>query len=691
MKRLQSNLALKVLSLVLCCLFAGVFTAYIYRACVEISPYNINRYSALYWEENLAVDQAEKAYEKLILDRCELTYRGKEYNQELTEALEAKNTNFRYRIIDVDGKVQADNLDGKVLESLVKETYRVDYTPPDCSFVEYYDAYDYEESGFSGELAEGTDGSGEIAEDAEWYYYKDSLVKSNPNNKNGPGRAVENPEELMTVEFGILSDPVADDVFVTFPQQMEDARKSLEGMLPIIIVSGVLMLMSGLYFLYACGHKKGVEGIYLCAIHRLPYEVTFCVDWAVWGGVLVAVLVLHDNYWLQEQAANAYEATQMQTGFVGVSAALLMLIASPIATAFVTQIKARVLLKQSITGRICRWCWHLIRDMKLFWKATVVAVIFLMIYGFICLNSYYDGGFALLAMIMAVVALVVLVYWLSGWERVRKGAERIANGDLNYQIDTEKLPWDLAKQAAALNAISEGMEKAVNERMKSDHFRTELITNVSHDLKTPLTSIINYVDLLKKLEITDQPTAEYIDVLDRKSQRLKALTEDLVEASKAAAGVLSVTLEALDANQMVQQCLGEYEERLDAAGLSLKTNFLPKSVHIRADGRHLWRVLDNLLGNCCKYAMPGTRVYLDMEDTGAQVTISLKNISADPLNVPAEELMERFVRGDESRTAEGSGLGLSIAQSLCTLMGASFQVSTDGDLFKAVVTFQKMS
>jgi signal transduction histidine kinase len=226
----------------------------------------------------------------------------------------------------------------------------------------------------------------------------------------------------------------------------------------------------------------------------------------------------------------------------------------------------------------------------------------------------------------------------------------------------------------------------VNERIKSERFKAELITNVSHDLKTPLTSIISYVDLLKTTQQTDPKAQEYIAVLDRKSQRLKKLTEDLVEASKASTGVLAVNREKLSAGQLIDQALGEWSERLEAKGLRTVVTLPEGETWLYADGRHLWRILDNLLGNCAKYALEGTRVYLDLARGHGQVVLSVKNISREALNIPPERLMERFVRGEESRTGEGSGLGLSIARSLTELQGGTFDLAVDGDLFKAVVT-----
>ena len=225
--------------------------------------------------------------------------------------------------------------------------------------------------------------------------------------------------------------------------------------------------------------------------------------------------------------------------------------------------------------------------------------------------------------------------------------------------------------------------------MKSERFKAELITNVSHDLKTPLTSIINYVNLLKTTQQTDPTAQQYIEVLDRKSQRLKKLTEDLVEASKASTGVLSVNREKIGMGQLIDQALGEWEEKLAERNLTVVPSIPEGETWVYADGRHLWRVIDNLLSNCAKYAMEGTRVYLDLYRGKGQVQLSVKNISREPLNVPPERLMERFVRGDESRTTEGSGLGLSIARSLTELQGGEFRLTVDGDLFKAEVTLPR--
>ena len=273
-------------------------------------------------------------------------------------------------------------------------------------------------------------------------------------------------------------------------------------------------------------------------------------------------------------------------------------------------------------------------------------------------------------------------------QKLQEGSKRIAAGDLSEPIDTSKMIWEFKKHGENINKVSDGIALAVEDRMKSERFKTELITNVSHDIKTPLTSIINYVDLIKKEEVEDQTLQEYIDVLDRQSARLKKLIEDLMEASKASTGNLTVNMDDCDVEVLLTQLIGEFEEKLVANQLDVVVQKPEHPVFVMADGRHLWRVFDNLLNNICKYSLSGTRVYVSLEEQENEVTITFKNISKDALNIPSEELMERFVRGDSSRNTEGSGLGLSIAQSLTELMKGSMKLEIDGDLFKVRLKFQ---
>ena len=239
--------------------------------------------------------------------------------------------------------------------------------------------------------------------------------------------------------------------------------------------------------------------------------------------------------------------------------------------------------------------------------------------------------------------------------------------------------------AKYINDIAGGFTNAIEQSLKSERLKTELITNVSHDIKTPLTSIINYVDLLKKEDIKDEKIKEYIDILDVKSQRLKKLTEDLVEASKASSGNVKLNIESINIKELINQTIGEFKDRLESRNLQIETDMPHEDVRIDADNRYMYRIMENLFSNISKYAQENSRVYIDVKKTNKKVNISIKNISKDRLNISSEELMQRFVRGDKSRYTEGSGLGLSIAKSLTELQKGRFDIIIDGDLFKVLM------
>ena len=281
------------------------------------------------------------------------------------------------------------------------------------------------------------------------------------------------------------------------------------------------------------------------------------------------------------------------------------------------------------------------------------------------------------------IAIVTIAMQL---RRLQKGGEALASGNLSYQTPAEKMLPAFRQHAMNLNSIADGMQTAVAQQMKSERMKTELITNVSHDIKTPLTSIINYIGLLKE-EHTAEQEQEYIEVLDRQSHRLKKLTEDLVEASKASSGNMEVHAEKQSMNELLRQALGEHQDRLDQIPLETIVSMPGETVSVDVDGKLMWRILDNLLNNICKYALPGTRCYVELESADHHATIRMKNISKEQLNISADELTERFVRGDASRGGEGSGLGLHISKSLAELMGGILQVTVDGDLFKTEVAF----
>ena len=337
--------------------------------------------------------------------------------------------------------------------------------------------------------------------------------------------------------------------------------------------------------------------------------------------------------------------------------------------------------------RILRWCWRVlcrawgalagfVRGIPLVWRTAVgCCVIGVLLFA---LESNHADGLLLALLAVLSVAACLLSMQL---RRLQKGGEALAAGDLTSQVDTSHMYFDLKRHGENLNAISRGMSIAVEQKLKSERLKTELITNVSHDIKTPLTSIVNYVDLLQR-EHTPEQEREYLAVLDRQAHKLKKLTVDLVEMSKASTGNIPCHIARRSVRELIDQTVGEYAEKLSAARLEPVVTLPDEELYCLCDGALMWRVLDNLLSNACKYACAGTRLYIAARREGETVAFSFKNISRDALNVDPDELLERFVRGDISRTTEGSGLGLNIAKSLVELQKGTFSIAIDGDLFK---------
>ena len=303
--------------------------------------------------------------------------------------------------------------------------------------------------------------------------------------------------------------------------------------------------------------------------------------------------------------------------------------------------------------------------------------------GAVCVLLVYASDGELWTLILWVALICYGAYCFG---KLMDSASRMSKGDLNIKVDEKHMVGAFAQFAESLNNLANVTMEAARKQLKSERMKTELITNVSHDIKTPLTSIINYVDLLQKAQ-TEEERKEYLEVLDRQSQRLKKLIDDLMDMSKASTGNMTVDITRVDAVEAVNQALGEFADKLDRAMLSPVFRHDDASVPMMADGRLVWRVLSNLLGNAVKYAMPGTRLYIDLSQMGGKVLLSVKNISREELNIGADELMERFVRGDGSRNTEGSGLGLNIAKSLMELQKGELQLLVDGDLFKVTLIF----
>lgn len=467
----------------------------------------------------------------------------------------------------------------------------------------------------------------------------------------------------------------------------------------IQIGSLILFLCSMGFLTLGAGHRKEDEEIHLRWMDKIPFAIyaTVVGFGVVYGAAGNIALVLYGSSGFSIRSLIALELE---------IALLWMLLFIAFYLSIVTRIKAHCFWRYTIVHYIAapfrtsiNWIKeknaNIRREMheniSLFWKVAGILVILFFVELFVIATTEYDLGLEMcLFVIYKVVEAIIVIGIVLQMNSLKEGGKRIAQGNYNDPIDTKGMYWEFKKHAENINAVGNGISLAVDERMKSEHFKTELITNVSHDIKTPLTSIINYVDLMKKENITDATILEYVDVLDRQSARLKKLIEDLMEASKASTGNLSVNLEQFDASVMLTQVVGEFEERTSANQLDLIVSHPEEPVYIMADGRHLWRVFDNLLSNVCKYAQPGTRVYINLDRKDGNVIITFRNTSKYQLNITSEELMERFVRGDSSRNTEGNGLGLSIAQSLMTLQKGTLKLDIDGDLFKVTLTFREV-
>lgn len=477
-------------------------------------------------------------------------------------------------------------------------------------------------------------------------------------------------ELLMWLEPGL---PVQDE-FLRWEQVLADWTANRAGILIAAVACFLAGVLLTVFLCVVSGHKKGREGIYLCWFHRIPGDLLLAA-YAVGAVLLCYGMAESFSYYMSWGFGLRLAASAL------CAAGLAFLVVSWLVT-FTARCKARSLLRDTVIGWICVKLWHGCRAvaeaLPLTWKVALSGAVYLIFSLILAPGPVW--------IVLSAAVLVYLCRWAYRWKQVRQGAREIISGNLSYRINSEKMPPDLRRHAEELNNLGQAIGAAVEERMRSEHFKAELITNVSHDLKTPLTSIISYVDLLKKERIENPRAREYLDVLDRKSQRLKKLTEDLVEASKASTGALKVERERIDLVQLTEQALGEYEERLRESGLTVVRTLPAQPVWVIADGRHLWRIMDNLLSNCGKYALEGTRVYVEVQDFADCAKLRVKNISREELNIPAQQLTERFVRGDESRTMEGSGLGLSIAQSLAELQQGGFEIEVDGDLFKVTVT-----
>ena len=484
-------------------------------------------------------------------------------------------------------------------------------------------------------------------------------------------------------------------------EQLYDNRN----VIPVVCCAGtVLAFLCFIFLLCSAGHKNGREGITPSAIHEIHLDVYT---------VVVAV--------------GAFTGLYLAFGWIGMNSSMINLIVLVVlfaaeviwCTLYFMELAIRLKMGKwwqntilyrvfRFFGRFCKRVFRgivkLIRGIPMVWR-TALLCLAVCVVEFFGLMLFYNNTDVLLFFwaIEKFILCGAITFVALMCKELQEGSEALADGDLNYKLDTSHMGLSFKEHGENLNRIGEGISAAVEQRMKSEHLKTELITNVSHDIKTPLTSIINYADLIGKevsgdakdtgdgtgtetAQEREQHISEYAEVLLRQSQKLKKLLDDLLEASKATTGNLEVHPEVCDVSVLLSQAVGEYEQRFSEKKLETIVKQPEETVKVMADGRHLWRVFDNLLNNIYKYAQAGSRVYLNVEHDGQNANIIFRNMSAYPLEMSPEELEERFTRGDRSRHMEGNGLGLSIAKSLTELQKGDMEIVTDGDLFKVVIT-----
>ena len=486
-----------------------------------------------------------------------------------------------------------------------------------------------------------------------------------------------------------VADSMADEA-----ENYETYSKLMFPMLAGAIFGSVLWLIGMVWLTVTAGRRPEDEEIHLNGFDRWYTEIAAGTVIGIWlaGTIISGTLIANSS---------------LGYSHVVVTVIVICLICGTYTMAWfligylslVRRIKAGTLWKNSLIRKVLKWigkCSGKLADFaRAFSRNTAEKIKVLLVGGaflflqFLIIGCVFSGAGVFLLALMAVDVAVMIfaIRKADGLDLIMDGLKKISDGELQYKIKTDTLTGKQKVMAEYINNIGSGLDAAVENSLKKERMQTELITNVSHDLKTPLTSIINYVDLMKRENPTDPKIQEYLRILDEKSQRLKVLTEDVVEASKASTGNIKLEMNDIDFVEMVQQVIGEFEEKFKEKNLTMMVHFTDEPSIIYADGQRMWRVLENVFGNVVKYAMEGTRVYAEISNRNKKVTFSLKNISAQPLNISAEELTERFIRGDVARNTEGSGLGLSIAKSLTELQGGEFKLYLDGDLFKVMITF----
>lgn len=469
---------------------------------------------------------------------------------------------------------------------------------------------------------------------------------------------------------------------------------------------GLLNFLIGLiYLIYSAGRRFDKEGVHLATVDIIYLDIALVISVGAIALCFAPIVEFLPHFYRDNLQFN----TSVIYSIFGTIIAIGTLIGLLFVTMFMKRLKRHEVIKHTLLYKLLNWIFIRLKNFYLRLKTNIsgvfyrspLAVKLVLIFGtyafltIISVLMFVAGDEATFFGFLAILGInVFAIYYIlknfKAFINIRDGAERIRAGELSYNIPELGLP-EIKSLAESVNKIADGLKNAVGSQVKAERMKAELITNVSHDLKTPLTSIITYVDLLKNEGLNSENADKYLGIIDSKSQRLKSLTEDLFEAAKATSGNIAVNCEKLNVASLISQGLGELSDKIEASGLTFRTSFPSENVYVNADGKLLWRVIENLLSNVFKYALPNSRVYIEVEQANEKVKIIVKNISAYELNVNEDELLERFKRGDASRHSEGSGLGLSIAKSLTELQEGLFSIKIDGDLFKAVIELPLIS
>ena len=649
MKRFFLTVPGKVI-LFLVCLLSAIFTAGCIVAAVGLAEYGFYTHT----EQTLFEDQIDG---KLYNDMRDIAnrYFWEDKAGEIERVYAADRTNLRFQLLDKAGNV----ICGNAGESGAAWSHQ--------RWFEYFS-------------------------DDDMAYAQDLPDEKTPaldNNADGAEQAVSEQGSsvypVCLVRAYLEKDLPVADKYPLIEKAVHLAYSLRYAVYPLGILGFLLAIVSFVALMCAVARRPGSEDLHPGPLNGVPFDIM----------VLAAALLASYAFWL---ADGYFGGDYLRIALLFIWLLFAGGLGLGLCMAAASRVKQKNLLSNTLIWRvvsvlfrllraICRGLGAIFGNLSLVWRTVLIlgaiSLIELLGIGF----SWHTGQIFAMWLVEKLIFIPLILYLAVGLRRLQQGGQALAAGDIDYQVDTSRLPGSFRRHGENLNSIGDGMSRAVAQRLKSERLKTELITNVSHDIKTPLTSIINYADLIGKEESDNEKIAEYSAVLLRQSERLKRLIDDLVEASKAQTGNLEVTLSPCDAGVFISQAEGEYEDKLKEAGLTLITSQPAKEVLILADGRRLWRVFDNLMNNAAKYSQSGTRVYLTLYEEEDRAVVTIRNTSREPLNISPDELMERFVRGDSARTTEGNGLGLSIAKSLTELQKGAFDIAIDGDLFKVTLSF----